>query len=164
MVESLLKPIYEETIFGSSAQSDRERNERNGQQKVNWPNKCQSLAEIGIMYGDNAWPLADQKTIFILYLRIGVEGRRILNCKNAHIMTDTLTIAEFRKFRRKCVHQTKKHHFSKAHFFITKQLRGETVKHFYGKLKEFADNCDFENKEETLIRDVLITNFIDPEI
>ena len=32
------------------------------------------------------------------------------------------------------------------------------------KLKELAENCDFENKEETLIRDVFITNLIDPEI
>ena len=47
---------------------------------------------------------------------------------------------------------------------ITKQLRGETVEQFYGKLKELAENCDFENKEETLIRDVFITNLIDPEI
>ena len=27
-----------------------------------------------------------------------------------------------------------------------------------------AENCDFENKEETLIRDVFITNLRDPEI
>ena len=52
------------------------------------------------------------------------------------------------------------------HVFLikTKQIRGETVDHFYGKLKELAENCDFENKEETLIRDVFITNLIDPEI
>ena len=47
---------------------------------------------------------------------------------------------------------------------ITKQLRGKAVDHFYGKLKEMAEICDFENKEETLIRDVFITNLIDPEI
>ena len=45
-----------------------------------------------------------------------------------------------------------------------KQLRGETVERFYGKLKELAENCDFENKEETLIRDVFITTLIDLEI
>ena len=54
--------------------------------------------------------------------------------------------------------------FDRHVFLITKQLRGETVEHFYGKLKELAENCDFENKEETLIRDVFITNLIDPEI
>ena len=34
----------------------------------------------------------------------------------------------------------------------------------YGKLKELAEICDFENKEETIIREVYITNLIDPEI
>ena len=43
---------------------------------------------------------------------------------------------------------------------ITKQLWDETVEQFYEKLK-FGD---FENKEETLIRDVFTTNLIDPEI
>ena len=54
--------------------------------------------------------------------------------------------------------------FHRHAFLITKQLRGETVEHFYGKLKEIAKNCDFKNNEETLIRDVFITNLIDPEI
>ena len=47
---------------------------------------------------------------------------------------------------------------------ITKQLQSETVKHLYGKLKEIADNCYFENKGETLIRDVFITILIEREI
>ena len=54
--------------------------------------------------------------------------------------------------------------FDRHDFLITKQLREETVEHFYGKLKELVENCDFENKEETLIRNVFITNLIDPEI
>ena len=54
--------------------------------------------------------------------------------------------------------------FDRHVFLVTKQLRGETVEYFYGKLKELAENCDFENKEETLIRDVFITNLMDPEI
>ena len=54
--------------------------------------------------------------------------------------------------------------FDRHVFLITKQLRGEIVQHFYGKLKELAENCDFENKEETLIRDVFITNLMDPKI
>ena len=45
MVELPLEPIYEETIVGASAQSERERNARNAQQKMNWQNKCQRLIE-----------------------------------------------------------------------------------------------------------------------
>ena len=54
--------------------------------------------------------------------------------------------------------------FDRHVFLKTKQSWGETVEHFYGKLKELAEKCDFENKEETLIRDEFITNLIDPEI
>ena len=82
MVDLPLEPIYEETIIGLSAQSERERNTRNAQQKMNWQNKCQHLIEIGIICGDKPWPLVDRKTVSLLYLSIGVEGRRILNRKN----------------------------------------------------------------------------------
>ena len=115
------------------------------------------------MCGDKLWPLADQKTVSLLYLSIGIEGRRILNYKNLHTMIDTLTTAEF-EGRRRRVHKTKKHHFDRHVFLITKQLRGETVENFYGKIVESVENCQFENKEETLLRDVFITNLIDPEI
>ena len=73
MVELPLEPIYEETIVISSAQSKRERNARNAQQKMNWQNKCQRLIEISILCGDKAWPLADRKMASVLYLGIGVE-------------------------------------------------------------------------------------------
>ena len=61
MVDFPLEPIYEETIIGSSAQSEREKNVRNAQQKMNWRNKCQRLIEVGIMCGDKPWSLADRK-------------------------------------------------------------------------------------------------------
>ena len=81
MVDLPLEPIYEETIVGSAAQSERERNARNAQQKMNWQNKCQRLIEVGIMFSDKPWSLADRKTMSLFYLSIGVERRRILNLK-----------------------------------------------------------------------------------
>ena len=164
MVELPLEPIYEQTIVGASAQSERERNARNAQQKMNWQNKCQRLIEIGIMCGDKPWSLADRKSVSLLYLSIGIEGRRILNCKNPHIMIDTLSTLDFWKIVEEAFIRPRNITFDRHVFLITKQLRGETVEHFYGKLKELAENCDFENKEEALIRDVFITNLIDPEI
>ena len=93
-----------------------------------------------------------------------MEGRRILNCKNPHIIIDTLSTAEFWTIVEAAFIQHRHITFDCHVFLIAKKLRGETVKHFYGKLKELAKNCEVENKEETLIRDVFITNFIDPEI
>ena len=148
MVDLPLEPICEETIIGSSAKSERERNARNAQQKINWQNKLQRLIEVGIMCGDKPWPLADRKTVSLLYLSIGVEGRRILNCKNPHIFIDTLSNAEFRKIVQEIFNRPRNIAFDCHVFLITKQLRGETVEYFYGKIKELAENCDFENKEK----------------
>ena len=131
---------------------------------MNWQNKCQRLIEVGIMCGDKPWPLADLKTVTLLYLSIGVDGRRILNCKNPHTMIVTLTTVEFWKIVEEALICPRNLTFDRHLFLITKQLRGEPVEQFYGKLKELAENCDFENKEETLIRDVFITNQIDPEL
>ena len=49
-------------------------------------------------------------------------------------------------------------------FFSRKQKKGEKVKQFYSILKELAENCDFENREEVIIRDIFITNMLDDDI
>ena len=131
---------------------------------MNWQKRCRRLIEIGIKCGDKPQPLADQKTVSLLFLSIGVEGRLILNCKKPHILNDTLSTAEFWKIVEDAFIRSRNITFDRHIFLITKQLRGETVEHFYGKQKEIAENCDFENKEVTLISDVFITNLIDPEI
>ena len=113
---------------------------------------------------DKPWSLADRKTVSLLYLSIGVEGRRIHNCQNPHIMIDTLPTADFWKIMEEAFIRPQNITFDRHVLLITRQLRGETVENFYGKLKELAENCDFENKKETLIGDVFITNLIDPEI
>ena len=73
----------------------------------------------------------------------------------------------YRRFledRERGIHPSTEHNFDRHVFLITKQLRGETVEHFYGKLNQLTESCDFENKKETLIRDVFITNLLDSEI
>ena len=154
MVELPLEPVYEETMVGASAQSEREResNACNAQQKRNWQNKCQRLIEVGTMCGDKTWPLADRKTVSLLYLSIRAEGSRILNCKNPHIKIDSLTTVYFWKIVEEAFIRPRKITFDRHVFVITKRFRGETVEHFYGKLKELAENCDFENKEDSDMR------------
>ena len=95
------------------------------------------------MCGDKPWPPADRKTVSLLYLSIGVEGRRILNCKNPHIMIDTLSTVDFWKIVEEAFIRPRNITFDHHVFLITKQLRGETVEHLYGKLKESAENYDF---------------------
>ena len=46
----------------------------------------------------------------------------------------------------------------------TKQSKGESIEHFFDKLKELSENCDLGNQEDTLIRDLFIANMQHPEI
>ena len=55
--------------------------------------------------------------------------------------------------------------FDRYVFFARKQKKGETVEQFYSILKELAESCDFENREEAIIRgDIFITNMLDDDI
>ena len=49
-------------------------------------------------------------------------------------------------------------------FCSRKQKKGETVEQFYSILKELAENCDFENREEVIIGDSFITNMLNDDI
>ena len=54
--------------------------------------------------------------------------------------------------------------FDRYILFTTKQSKGESIEHFFGKLKELSENCDIGNQEDTLIRVLFIANMQDPEI
>ena len=90
------------------------------------------------MCGDKPCQPADRKTVSLLYLSIGVEGRCILNCKNPHILIDTLPIVDFCNIVEEALIRSRNITFDRNVFLITKQLRGDTVEHFYGKLKELT--------------------------
>ena len=49
-------------------------------------------------------------------------------------------------------------------FFSRKQKKGETVEQSYSILKELGENCDFENREEVIIRDIFIANMLDDDL
>ena len=49
-------------------------------------------------------------------------------------------------------------------FFSRKQKKGETVEQFYSISKELGENCDFEYREEAIIRDIFITKILDDDI
>ena len=48
--------------------------------------------------------------------------------------------------------------------FSGEQKKGETIEQFYRYFKEFAEDSDFENREEAIIRDIFITNMLDDDI
>ena len=158
-VQIPLELIYENTITGSLVQSERERLARNAQLKMNWENRCQKQREIGIVCGDKSWTQADRKTVSMLYLRLGTKGRRIICSRNPHLKMDILTTVEHLKIMESTFVRQRNITFDRYMLLTTKQLKGESIEHFFGKLKEeLSENCRLRNLEDTLIRDLFIAN------
>ena len=163
-VQLPLEPIYENTITGLSAQSERERLARNAQLKMNWENRCQKQMKIGIMCGNKPWAQADQKTVSMLYLSLGTEGRRIVCSRNPHLKMDILTTVELWNIIEATYIRQQNITIDRYMLLTTKQSKRESIEHFLGKLKELSENCELGSQEDTLIRDLFIANMQDPEI
>ena len=163
-VQLPFEPVYENTITGSSAQSEREKLARNAQLKMNWENCCQKQMEIGIMCGDKPWAQADPKTVSMLYLSLGTEGRRIVCSRNQHLKMDSLTTVELRNIMEATFIRQRNITFDRYMLLTTKQLKGESIEHFFGKRKDLSKNCELGSQEDTLIRDLLIEKLQDTEI
>ena len=116
--------ISENTITASPTQSERERLARNAQLKVKWENRCQKQMEIGIMSGDKPWIQADCKTVSMLYLSLGTEGRRIICSRNPHLKLDILTTVELWKIMKDTSIRPRNIIFDRYMLLPTKQSKG----------------------------------------
>ena len=75
---------YELAIEDSTEDTERERQIRNNQLKLQWELKCQKKTEAGVLCGERPWHLRDQKYVSLLYLSIGTERKRLLTQKFLH--------------------------------------------------------------------------------
>ena len=100
----------------------------------------------------------------LLYLSIGTEGRRLLTQKFPHDNIYDLTTLKLWEMMEIAFIRPRNITFNRYVFFSQKQKKGETVEQFYSILKELAENCDFENREEVVIRNKFIINMLDDDI
>ena len=126
--------------------------------------KMSKVTEAGILCGERPRNLCDQKCVSLLYLSIGTEGRRLLTQKLPHDNIYDLTTLKLWEMMEIAFIRPSNITFDRYVFFSWKQKKGETVEQFYSILKELAENCDFENREEAIIRDIFITNMLDDDI
>ena len=116
------------------------------------------------MYGERPWPLCDQKSVSLMYLSIGTEGRSLLTQKFPHDNIYDLTTLKLCEMMEIAFLRPRNITFDRYVFFSRKQRKGETEEQFYSILKELAENCDFENREEVIIRDIFITNMLENDV
>ena len=159
-----VEPKYEMPIDDTTEEAERERRVRNNQLKLQWELKCKKITKAGILCGERPWNLCDQKCVSLLYLSIGTEGRRLLKQKFPHDNIYDLTTLKLWEMMEIAFIRPRNITFDRFVFFSRKQKKGETVEQFYSILKELAENCDFENREDAIIRDIFITNMLDDDI
>ena len=113
------------------------------------------------MRGTTMASLRSKMCVSLLYLSIGTEGTRLLTQKFPHDNIYDLTTLKLWEMMEIAFNRPRNITFDRCVFFSRKQKKGERVEQFYSILKELAENCDFENREEVIIRDIFITNMMD---
>ena len=158
------EPIYEADVENSTAQSERDQRTRNEQLKNSWLIRCQKIELVGILCGEKPWKYCDIKAVSLIYLSLGIEGRRIFGSQEPNIQIDRVTT----KILWDCLDGifTKQRDITidRYTFLTRKQMKGEPVEKFFGCLRELSLNCDLGSYEESIIRDVFIANMQDGEI
>ena len=143
--------------------TERDRKIRNQQLKVNWQNRCKKIEEIGILCGDKLWGICEQKSISLLYLSIGTEGRRIFKSKHPPFQIEKPPFKELWQALEDSFKKVGNITYGRFVFYSCKQQKVESVESFYGRLIEQTENCSLGSEETTLIRDAFILNMIDQE-
>ena len=125
------EPKCEMPIEDATNETERDRQIRNSQLKLQWDLKCQKITDAGVLCGTRPWHLCNQKCVSLLYLSIGTEGRRLLTQKFHHDNIYDLTTLgdDGDSFR-----SPTKHHFRPVCVLLTKaekRRHGRTIpQHF----------------------------------
>ena len=143
--------------------TERDRKIRNQQLKVNWQNRCKKIDEIGILCGDKPGGICEQKSISLLYLSIGTEGRHSFKSKNPRFLIEKQPFRELWQAMEDSFTKVRNITYDCFVFYCCKQQKSGSVESFYGRLIEQTENCSLGSGETTLIRDAFILNMIDHE-
>ena len=95
---------------------------------------------------------------------LGTEVRRIICSRNPHLKIDILATVELWQIMENTFIRQRNVTFDRYMLLTTKQSKGESIEHFFGKLKELSENCNLGNQEDSFIGDLVIANMQDPEI
>ena len=152
------------TIEEAIEQTERYRQIRNSQLKLQWELKCQKIPQAGVLCGERPWPLCNQKCVSFLCLSIATEGTRRSTQKFPHDNIYDLSTLKFWDMMEIALIRTQNITFDRYVFFSRKQKKCETLEQCYSILKDSAQNWVFENCDEVIIRDIFIINILDDDI
>ena len=143
---------------------ERERLTRYSQAIAKWKNECYLIDRIGLLCGDKPWDVADKKAKSMVYLTIGIEGRRMHTQKYPHTNVEKITTLQLWEELDLTLIRPRNVTFDRYLLLTRRQQKGETVEQFHSALRSLAEFCQLGALENGLLRDIFTANMNDPEI
>ena len=137
---------------------------RYNQAMAKWKNECNHIDRIGVLCGDKPWDMEDRKAISLIYLSLGIEGRKMHARKFPHTKVEAKTTMELWDELEQTFIRPRNVTFDRYLLLPRKQHRGETMEQFHLALRSLAEHCQLGYLEDALLRDIFTANMIDQEI
>ena len=90
------------------------------------------------MCGDKPCIQADRKTVSMLHFSLGTEGRRFICSRKPNLKMDIITTVELWKIMEDTFIRPCNITFDRYMLLTAKQSKGESIEHFFGKLRVIA--------------------------
>ena len=117
-----------------------------------------------IQPGDKPWDTADRKSKSLIYLSLGIEGRKMRARKFPHTNVENKTTQEIWEELEVTFIRPRNVTFDRYLLLTRKQQRGETMEQFHSALRALAEQRQLAHLEDELLRDIFTANMIDQEI
>ena len=129
-----------------------------------WKNECNQIDRIGVLCGDKPWDMANRKAKSLIYLSLGIEGRKMHARKFHHTNVESKSTIELWDELEQTFIRPGNIKFDRYFLLTRKQNRGETMEQFYSALRSLAEHCQLADLEDELQWDIFTANMIDQEI
>ena len=90
-----------------------------------WKNEYNHIDRIGVLCGDKPWDMADRKAKSLIYLSLGIEGRKMHARKFPHTNVEAKTIMELWDELEQTFIRPKNVKFNRYLLLTRKQHRGK---------------------------------------
>ena len=158
------EPVEEQPVQNPTQTMERERMTRYNQAVAKWKNECNHIDRIGVLCGDKPWDMADRKAKSLIYLSLGIEGRKMHARKFPHTNVEAKSTMELWEELEQTFIRPRNVTFDRYLLLTRKQHRGETMEQFHSALRSLAEHCQLGYLEDALLRDIFTANMIDQEI
>ena len=142
----------------------RERLTRYHQAIAKWKNECNQIDRIGVLCGDKPWDMAARNANSLIYLSLGLEGRKKHTRNFPHTIVENKTTQEIGEELELTFIRPRNVTFDRFLLLTRKQQREETMQQFHSSLRSLAEHCQLAHLEDELLRDIFTANMVDHEI